>query len=210
MENVSIQTVENSESNIQVHKFITWTSLLEDNHVGEEYSYHLKGKERQEVKKELLHIMPNAKRQMDIKEADPHLFRDGNWRNIRSVSVYQKARSEAKSDLDFSKDSYLDLVFRAKNFENQGIQYLQYPSMDTFVALYSKEQINILITEDKIVGYFDATGSVCRSLKSGRTFYYAMVVNKQNKIVPVCELLTSQHDSSNLSCFLSNLNDMLL
>lgn len=102
MENVSIQTVENSELNIQVISnyvdILIRYDLIEDNHVSEEYCYHLKGKERQEVKKELLHIMPNAKRQMDIKDADPHLFRDGNWQNIQSVSVYQKARSEAKSD----------------------------------------------------------------------------------------------------------------
>lgn len=49
-----------------------------------------------------------------------------------------------------------------------------------------------------------ATGSVVRSSKyeTGKgIYYYAGVVHFKGKIVPICELVTSKHDTATLTCF---------
>lgn len=69
--------------------------------------------------------------------------------------------------------------------------------------MYTEEQINALDKNDII--YFDATGSVVRKpkdIKCKRILYYAIVVNKNNTVLPIAEMITSVHNTTAISIFL--------
>lgn len=83
-----------------IYKFGARTASLEvlfkgeikTNHT-EEFAYQLKGQERENVKMVLQTNLPNVVRHRHIEETDPYVIADGNWQQLRSSYVYQKARS---------------------------------------------------------------------------------------------------------------------
>lgn len=171
----------------------------------EECSYWLKGVERKIAKDRLRKSLPNIVRYEDLMKVDSELFLDGNWQTLRSLPVYQKARSEAFADGDKHRDPVLDLLLRAKEQVAEQ-RYIQHPDGRTLVYLYSKEQINTLIKKgEKVDAYFDATGSVVRPTQydmGHRVLYYALVVNVQSKVIPIAELVSSKQDSATIMAFL--------
>lgn len=119
--------------------------------------------------------------------------------------MYQKARSEAKAEMDLDKNSYLDLVLRSIS-QPEEQRYVQIPNGETLVYLFSRQQAEVLPSRgQKVTAYFDSTGSVVRPITAGSTvYYYALVINIFDKVLPMCELISSQHDIATISCFFIN------
>lgn len=70
--------------------------------------------------------------------------------------------------------------------------------------MFSQEQLDIIDTND-CVAHFDATGSVVRkpyNIYCKRIMYYAIVVKKGESIIPLAEMITSEHDIPSISTLL--------
>lgn len=174
----------------------------------EEYSYWLKGPERHMMMEKLKCVTPNVARMEDIKKINSELFLDGNWQTLRSLSVYQKVRSQALAEGDTHKDSLQDLLLRSIQQQDNELRYIQVPNGMTIVYLFSKQQIRVLVGKgERVTAFFDATGSVVRPHSydhNHRILYYSLVVNKNGRTVPIAELISAKHDSATLMSFLFN------
>lgn len=104
----------------------------------------MKGQERKETREKLKKQLPSEMRHSDIENMDPDIFLDGSWQDLRSLSVYQKVRSEALSANDKHANACYDVFLRAIN-EPKDDRYIQNPNENTLIYLYSKQQINVLI-----------------------------------------------------------------
>ncbi|CAG9762611.1 unnamed protein product [Ceutorhynchus assimilis] len=148
--------------------------------------------------------MPSSFRSQEINKLDSDLFFEGNWQGLRSLAVYQKARSEAFAEEDIHPDPLLDVLLRSLK-ENEENRYIHFPNCKTLVYLYSKDQIKTLVKKgQKLDAFFDATGSVVRSTgydRGNRILYYSLVVNVDGIITPIAELVTSNHNSATLTSF---------
>lgn len=70
--------------------------------------------------------------------------------------------------------------------------------------MFSQEQLDIIDINDRIA-HFDATGSVVhkpRDIYCKRIMYYAIVVKKSESIIPIAEMITSEHDIASISILL--------
>jgi len=62
--------------------------------------------------------------------------------------------------------------------------------------MYTQEQLDIIDVNDQIA-HFDATGSIVRKPRDiycKRIMYYVMVIKKGESIIPIVEMITSEHD----------------
>lgn len=176
------------------------------NHFGQQ-AYPLRGSERTEVKNTLKTTMPNVLRQTEIESVNDEMALEGNWQGLRSLAVYQKARSESISEEDRHKDPLLDIVVRYIEQE-KGEEYIQLPNGRTLIYMYSRHQVSSLVPRCKqVTAYFDATGSVVRRSTydhKRRILYYALIINSGGSVIPIAELISSMHDSATITTFLIN------
>lgn len=81
----------------------------------------------------------------------------------------------------------------------QNKSYIQIVGEPLHVYLYSKEQLDICISEGSPILHLDATGSVVRKAaqEDKRVFYYAGVIktNNNSRVCPITEMVICMHDS---------------
>jgi len=122
------------------------------------------------------------------------------------LNTYQKAKSEdnTKYDLHLCSNDLSDLFQQYIIDQQSNDPYMQNTGLPFYVHIYTEEQLNVLNKKDIIV-HFDATGSVVRKpkgVKCKRVLYYAIVVNKNNSILPIAEMISSVYDTIAISIFL--------
>ncbi|KAK5649972.1 hypothetical protein RI129_001001 [Pyrocoelia pectoralis] len=193
-------------SSLQTKVYSTSSSI---NHSGNPKFYHLKGQERKELKKLLIHQHPRSLQCDLIKNLNEKAASNGNFQDVRKLNVFQKARSESIADNDLSKNDFTDLTLKYEQHTLKGDhQYIQSVALPLHVCLFSKRQLQILSQNGKSTLHFDATGSLVRDLnfnrQGKRIFYYAGVIQVNGTILPMLELITNAHGTESITSFLTN------
>lgn len=186
--------------------FVSSTKCTEILHEGSPIFCTLKGDARVKTKMEMCHMTPRMLQLKTLKSLDHELAQDGYLQDLRMLSTYQKAKSEENTKNDLHLCSYdLSDLFQQYIIDQQSPDpYIQNVSLPFHVYMFSEEQINLLEKTD-IIYHFDSTGSVVRKpndIKCKRVYYYVIVVNKNNTILPIAEMVTAVHDTNAISIFL--------
>jgi len=148
-----------------------------------------------------------------LENTNSELAQDGYFEDLRKLSTYQKAKSEEnkKNDLHLSSYDLSDLFQKYIVDQQSNDPYIRNTGLPFHVYMYTEEQINILDKNDIII-HFDATGTVVRKpkdIKCKRILYYAMVVNKNDTILPIAEMISAVHDTNAISIFLKTFRHFL-
>lgn len=178
--------------------FISDTKCEEIKHEGPVIFCSLQGNARKMVKEKLQHVPPRTLQREIAKRTDPELVQEGHMQELRLLSTYQKAKSEhnCRNDRILSSSDLSDLFQQWIEDSNNKDPYIRYVGLPLYAIMYSQSQLDIIDVNDQIA-HFDSTGSVIRKPKDiycKRIMYYAMVIKKGESIIPIAEMITSNHD----------------
>jgi len=196
---------------IKLHKgictfFISGTKCEEIKHEGPVIFCSLRGNARKIVKEQLQHIAPRTLQREITKRTDPELVQEGHMQELRLLSTYQKAKSEhnCRNDRVLNSSDLSDLFQQWIEDSNNKDPYIRYVGLPLYAIMYSQSQLDIIDINDQIA-HFDVTGSVIRKPKDiycKRIMYYVMVIKKGESIIPIAEMITSNHDIPSISILL--------
>lgn len=186
--------------------YIRATECGEIVHEGPKIHCTLKGKARVEVKAQLMKVAPRILQLDTARKIDPEIADDGHMQELMRLSTYQKAKSEenCKNDKILRSNDLSDLFQRHVLDGECRDPYIRHAGLPLYVHMYSEEQLDVVCQEDIIV-HFDATGNVVRKprdVRCKRLMYYAMVINKDGSVIPIAEMVSSEHDVASISTFL--------
>jgi len=178
--------------------FISGTKCEEIKHEGPRIFCSLRGKARKIVKEQLQYVPPRTLQREIAKRTDPELAQDGHMQELRLLSTFQKAKSEhnCRHDRILSSSDLSDLFQQWVDDARNKDSYIRYVGLPLHVIMYTQEQLDIIDVNDQIA-HFDATGSIVRKPRDiycKRIMYYVMVIKKGESIIPIVEMITSEHD----------------
>ncbi|CAH0395713.1 unnamed protein product [Bemisia tabaci] len=183
----------------------------------------LNGPHRKELYEIAQYAKPLDLREKMIHKADETALSQGNAQEIRPLGTYAKLAHEARGQDDLHSDPFLSAIsMRREQVKKtyQGIQYIWVVQDPLAVYIYCLNRLHLfkrakalLSKKSESVGvtlHLDATGSVVRKVcLSDHVVYYYSIVFKftapnENHIVPLAELVSSNHDAVSISNWLSS------
>lgn len=183
--------------------FISSTNHSDEIHCRkEDTNYQVRQKERLKLRQELKNIEPRLYQLYVIDTIDKYTASSGNMQKARSLSVYQKARSEeaSKYDLTLSSMELQDLNQLWLEENKMRDPFLRYIELPLSIVMYNEEKL-VIIGPGKALRA-DATGNCCGQptfIEAKRVYYYAFVTYICGRVFPVLELVTTNHDTANIS-----------
>lgn len=167
-------------------------------------SYHLRGIWRAKTQRCLRYTKPSTFHIESVNDMDQNLAEKfNNYKFAHSRKVLSTAKTEYKTQNDCHSD---DIAIKSTKSDHPCIR--QFTSPFT-VYLGTIKQIQLSKIHKNLTIYFNATGSVVKKpyAESKRIYYYAGVVNIQNKIYSVLELITNNHTVLSISACLKYFKD---
>ena len=177
--------------------FVYSTDMSKELHPNDhKFYYQLTAQERRSVQEKLEYMMSRQMELAEINTIDVELAKAGNMQALRSLSVYQKAKSEdnAKYDLTLQSKDLQDLMQLRVEEKKLHNPYLQH-THDLNAIMFSEETIRAVGPRKILRG--DATGNCCRAPAGGdykRILYYAFVVSICGVVLPILEFITSEYN----------------
>ena len=179
------------------------------------YSRNLFGEKRLQVAKSIADVGVDNYYYQQFERAKADSIHSGNVTDIYPTEVLRKASSERKTSEIISTDPRTDMYYIMINLKTADQRsrhifgYIQDFSILPFrTIMYSESQLNVFVNYCKKTVYpkifIDATGSLVSSknLSEKMIYYYAMIIHHETQgPIPVCEMLTSDQTTLNLTYF---------
>lgn len=168
-----------------------------------------------------LHSAHNAKFMINIVEIDKNVFTFTCYssvngqpecqKNIRVPVNIQNYRYEILNTEEFknpptSKPESIDLTDLTELWIESSQKpdgFVRYVGLPLTVVMYTKQQLKVVDNaRTPNIVHLDATGAYVRpipGLKKKYIFYYALVYRASISTIPLCEMITSEHDITSLS-----------
>ena len=178
-------------------------------------SRNLSGEKRLQVAKSISDVGADNYYYQQFERAKTYSIHSGNVTDICPAEVLRKAHSEHNNREIISTDPRTDIYYTMINLRTADQQsqhvigYIQDISILPFrTIMYSESQISLFVNHCKKNVYpkifIDATGSLVSSknLSEKMIYYYAMIIHHETQgPIPVCEMLTSDQTTPNLTYF---------
>ena len=170
------------------------------------------GKERDNVKVGLQHRSPRNFKLETVNNLDMHMWNNGHPQNLMTANTIHKIKSEINSEarLKLHSKNLQDLCQLWVNENEVKDPYLRQVALTPRSTMYTEQQLQLLQSDNgngkkvKIV-HMDSTGAFIRkpsSVKCSLLYYYSLVCRLEESVMPIAELITSQHDIESISIFL--------
>ncbi|XP_048512535.1 uncharacterized protein LOC125501306 [Athalia rosae] len=167
----------------------------------------LRGMERDEVKRASSKRQPRDYQLQVESSLDSALAADGNMQDLRRLYIYQKAKSEdnCKNDLALNSGDLSDVFQLWMVQAKEKDPYLRYVSLPLTAMMFTEAQLEIIEKSKGTVVHLDTTGSVVRKpphLNYKRIYYYIIVTKHKESVIPIAEMVTSEHNINSIATFL--------
>lgn len=123
----------------------------------------------------------------------PKIYSDDVARKVKSEGLAKKSnRLDSDDFTSVRKKLEIELQKAKSGDESNFIQELRIPIR---CVLYCKEQLQLVSSLKVKIGYFDATGSMCKKLGEGEVYYYTIVTQMEGKTLPLIEFFSENHNN---------------
>lgn len=168
-----------------------------------------RGQERKKIRKKLARQKQFQYMVESVNKTNDAAIDNGSTGHYKNEGVVRKIRSEGLAISDLHKEDFID-AYEHMVKQDANEKYIQNVASPLMVSAYSKQQIAVAkkLTGYKVL-YWDATGRIVRNLSNDkkRVFYYAAVMNVNNRIIPLFEFFSANHDANTLSTPLINFKE---
>ena len=168
----------------------------------------IRDKRRKSVEKSLQRRSPRSFQLQIIRDLNKDMWDRGHPQNLATIHTFNKIKSEAnmKNRLKLQNKDIEDLM-QLWIDENK----LRSVGSPLRATMFTKEQLQLVQSEDRKIVHMDGTGSIARKpFKCPIIMYYCLVCRLLESVMPVAEMLTVEHDTKSISSFLEDIKSFVL
>ena len=173
----------------------------------------IRDKRRKSVEKSLQRRSPRSFQLQIIRDLNKDMWDRGHPQNLATIHTFNKIKSEAnmKNRLKLQNKDIEDIMQLWIDENKLKDPYLRSVGSPLRATMFTKEQLQLVQSEDRKIVHMDGTRSIARKpFKCPIIMYYCLFCRLSESVMPVAEMLTVEHDSKSISSFLKDIKSFVL